>query len=254
MVARITQSQGTQRSLTPGSTRQAGGPALDAMASFANVGPRGMKTNPGAVPPPEKGPFNATQVDSSKTDAIADEQNSQSQADRDLMTRVGLNTISGLQTRNAESAARMGLQAGGASYLSGQRSAAVAGVNAFNQGLQQWGQQRQGILQGQAGIAAGQANTNAGFQQGAQDKNTQYGIDKDKSQQDTKSAYYSNELAGIDARAQEQSNIFGDDKKGPLQQEYNDKKSAYNKAVSEGNWALADQLLAQLNSLVPARK
>lgn len=230
--------------------------ARAAMASFASPGPRGIiagQTNPAGASN-ETGPFSSAQVDTSKQDAIADKQNTQSQADRELMTRVGLNTISGLQTRNAENAARMGLASGGASYLSGQRSAAVAGINSFNQGMLGWGQQQQGILGQQAGLASNAASQNASYKQQTGQANTQYGIDKEKNQQDTKSAYYSNELAGIDARAQEQANVFGKDQRGPLQAQYIQLKSAYNRAVSQGDWAQADALLSQLNQLVPARK
>lgn len=255
MVARITAPSRNPTMQQMGGAPQPMNPAISAMSGFANAGAgRGMpKVNPNAQAPLDA-PFQATQVDTSKQDAIGQGQLDQSNQDRELMTKVGLNTISGLQTRNAENAARMGLQAGGASYLSGQRSAAVAGINAFDQGLQQWGNQRQGILQGQAGLAAGASQTNAANKQSASNANTQYGIDQTKAQQDTKSGYYGNALQDIDARAQEQANIYGKDKSGPLQAKYIADKSAYNKAVSEGNWAEADRLLAELNSLVPARK
>lgn len=175
----------SNRRMTPGTqqmTRQVGvaptspqqSPALAAMAkppAIANASPRGpaqTMTNTTAQPngsTPGEAPrtdlVTPTSVDTSKQDQIYGDQLAQSDKDRELMQTVGLNTISGLQRRNASNAARQGLSLGGASYLSGQRSAAVQGINAFNQGLQQWGAQRQGIMGQGAGLAAGAAGQNA---------------------------------------------------------------------------------------------
>ncbi len=141
---------------------------------------------PAAPPPPAPGVPQAptATVDTSKTDALYADQLAQSDKDRALMQQVGLNTISGLQTRNASNAARMGLQAGGASYLSGQRSAAIQGTNAFNEGLQKWGDQRQNVMSGQANILGGAANTNAGNAQqaGIATYNRQGDLDKAKTE------------------------------------------------------------------------
>lgn len=203
---------------------------------------------------PTDNPFTAAKTDQTQTNGIAAQQNALGAQGQALTTQVGLNALSGMAQRNASNAARMGLASGGASYLSGQRSALVGGLNTFNQNQLGFTQNQQGVLQGQAGIASNAASQNAANQQATGQANTQYGIDKQKTQQDTKSSYYGNALADIDNRAKEQSNIYGKDQKGALQGQYIQTKDAYNKAVSEGNWAAADQYLAQLNSMVPARK
>lgn len=108
-----------------------------------------------------------TKVDTSRQDQIYADQLAQSDKDRDLMMQTGYNTISSLQRRNASNAALSGFSVGGGSYLAGQRQAAVAGINAFNQGLLNWGSQRQGIMGQGAGLAAGAANTNASLSNSA---------------------------------------------------------------------------------------
>lgn len=166
---------GAQRALGGGggNNAQQASPAMDALRTrlaptIGATSARGLGQQPnGPAPagePPRTDLATAATVDTSRTDQLYQDQLAQSNKDRDLMTQVGLNTISGLQTRNASNAARMGLQAGGASYLSGQRSAAIQGTNAFNQGLQQWGNQRQGIMSGQAGILSGAQGQNAAAQ------------------------------------------------------------------------------------------
>lgn len=233
-------------------------PALSAMSMRAQQ-PAAQPLPAGDIAPQQ---VQAAKVDTGRTDALYKDQLAQSDADKQLMQTVGLNTISGLQTRNAENAARMGLASGGASYLSGQRSAAVAGINAFNQGLQQWGNQRQGIMNNQGGILSNAANSNAGYQQQAGStnatltqqanmNNANNAKEREQADQAAKSQYYTNELARIQEQAKKRAAINGTGKDDPVaKQAYESTLSAYNKAVTDGQWQVAEQLKAQLWNLV----
>lgn len=225
---------------------QAVQPVNPALSALRNT------VNPQAQTQPA-GPFQSAQVDTSKQDAVATQENTQSAADRNLSIQVGLNAMNGIAQANSSNAARMGLASGGASYLSGQRSAAIAGTNAFNTQLMGWDQQNQNNLQNQAGLDSNAASQNAANQQATGQSNTQYGIDKQKAQDSTQSSYYANQEAAIDARAKNQANIYGKDQKGPMQAQYIATKANYDKAVADGNWDQANTYLNQLNQMVPAK-
>lgn len=126
----------------------------------------GNPNTPTVAPPPRPdlitpAQATATPVNTQANDRIYADRLAQSDRDRQTMMDVGNNTISSLQRRNASNAALSGFSVGGGSYLGGQRSAAVAGINAFNQGLLNWGNQRQNLYSGQGNIAASAATTNA---------------------------------------------------------------------------------------------
>lgn len=151
-------AMGQSSAAPPMATQMGVRPQSPAVAAAGNTPQAG--TTPPATPP-RTDLVTPNQVDTSKQDKIYSDQLAQSDKDRETMMQTGYNTISALQRRNASNSALGGFSVGGGAYLSGQRQAAVAGINSFNQGLLNWGTQRQGIMGQGAGLAANSASQNA---------------------------------------------------------------------------------------------
>lgn len=151
-------AMGQSAAAPPMATQLGQRPQSPAVAATGNTPQAG--TTPPATPP-RTDLVTPNQVDTSRQDKIYSDQLAQSDKDRETMMQTGYNTISALQRRNASNSALGGFSVGGGAYLSGQRQAAVAGINSFNQGLLNWGTQRQNIMGQAAGTAANSASQNA---------------------------------------------------------------------------------------------
>ncbi len=234
------------------------GSAINQMRPQQPAAPQGPYT---AVAP------QAAQVDTSRTDAIAQQQNELMKQNQQFAQDASLNAFSGLQRRNASNAARAGLQAGGASYLSGQRSAAIQGNNAMRDVMSTFNNQAMNTLQGQAGILSGAQTANAGNQQSAwnvgaanqqstNNQNTQYGIENDRASQEAQTTYYGNQMTEFIDQADRTKSINTKSRQAskPEYQAATDAywnyKDSYDKAIRAGNFNAAEQILAQMRQLV----
>jgi hypothetical protein len=102
-------------------------------------------------------------VDTSKQDAIYQQQLDQAGKDRELLLQNAGMASSAALRRNASLAAMSGASVGGGAYLGGQRQAMMAGNDATRQAMLQSGNQYQQIFSGgyQGAANAAGANQNA---------------------------------------------------------------------------------------------
>jgi hypothetical protein len=158
--------------------------------------------------------------------------------------------FSGTMRRNASNAARMGLSVGGASYLSGQRSAMnQAGNYARQAGLDSWNQQRD-ILSGKAG-AYGQragaygnvAGVDAGAQNAANTNQWQAGMDIDRATAEQGAQAFANrkttELTRYDTLFDQNTTIDTKNKKGPEYEQYSALANAVQNAPDQASYEAA---------------
>lgn len=157
-------------------------PAAPAASAFANsdyalsgvaptYGAPGTPTAPAALaqptaetpPPVDASMYTPQQIDSTQSNATYDKASAAAQTQLDTAKQQADRYTSGLMAANGANAARMGLAAGGASYLSGQRAASQQGFNNYQSATGQAAQAQEGIYSQQAGTQAGTATQNAGF-------------------------------------------------------------------------------------------
>jgi hypothetical protein len=164
--------------------------------------------------------------------------------------------FSGTMRRNASNAARMGLSVGGASYLSGQRSAMnQAGNYARQAGLDSWNQQRD-IMKGRADAYGSQATNygnvgiaNTGDRNAANRLEAQRGWDIDDRAADAAAELNKNKnIAAVDQVRTGFDWLFNDnnfkDKKGQYETLVSDFENALNTGATD------EEIAAAYNKLI----
>ncbi len=250
-----------QRNTTPsaptyGAPKARVSPAIDAMrqtgqpvaaSNTARVGVPSASAAPTGTQVPS---IPVQQVDTTKMDNAYGQQDAaygQMLADQqknwDATQQMIQQNFSSQLTRNASNAARMGLQAGGASYLSGQRSALnqagnyarQANMDSMNQRLGIQGQQA-GAYGQRAGAYGGVASQNTGAQNAANTAQWQRGNeidDRKAAEQATQNANQS--IASVEQVKADFDYLFNEHNLKSGGGQYNSLLTAYKNSLSTGN-------------------
>jgi hypothetical protein len=204
------------------------------------TGAMGLTGQPGATPPPNAAPAGPPQVQAQTVDLT--NSNQQFGQQRDQLQQGANNAVKFANWQNAmgnraaaNSAARAGLAAGGASYLASNRQAQLNSANNMNNVFAQNANAMAGSFGQQAGVSANAAGQNAGFAQSANQFNvgTQLGLDQQKADADAK--LRENQATGSVAQIEADFNYLFDQKNEKGKGQYNSLKTAYQNALATGS-------------------